>query len=109
MNQLIVSALCIQHVRSCMLICVNLTDTVTCGSSSENECLCYKMRSKNAGESLSVVDIEKRGTPSVCMTTCKKMFLMPHCQLHVDMHVCVLPEHLVQFAGGHAAAIIGEG
>lgn len=24
------------------------------------------------------------------------------------MHVCVSPEHLVQFVGGHAAAIISE-
>lgn len=24
------------------------------------------------------------------------------------MHACVLPEHLVQFIGGHAAAVIGD-
>lgn len=26
----------------------------------------------------------------------------------IFMHACVLPEHLVQFIGGHAAAIIGD-
>lgn len=39
------------------------------------------------------------------MTTCKNVFGF---SFTLQLHMCVVPEHLVQFVGGHAAAIISE-